>query len=313
MPQALHKSITLCLQHNAIAYLFNMCYISHMKQAELYLPEQVNHPDAAIVYFNHVGSSIAEDTGRDAVYLANNHGVPVIAVNRPGSARSLPYAHASSLALDYQAAVHERVREHVSPILASEELAGSRVVLAARSAGGLAALAAGTDPSLDLRAVVACEPVGMYRTTVEEGQKHFAQYNARQSAIHAVERANPEGKIILPEAPGLSILPSIKRGVSIVGSFVTDKSNNAGVWSQELAPKYAEEIARNRPDVGIHITFAEDSMVASDEQIDALRNRLAQLRTPNDAPISVEQAPHTTHASFDKRSFFAEHVKRALR
>lgn len=263
---------------------------------------------AAIILFNHVGSTIAQDTGRDAQDMADRFGVQVIAANRPGTGgilRNRELAQRLSTTSGYvkeMGIVGKQIDHEV------DQIGVERLIAVGRSAGGLGALTLARSKTVGLDYLVVTEPVASSKMTVESGQKWFREYNEWQSKF---QKADVHNVLIKPVGPGLSFVDSTRRIAANAYGFLNDQSNSKHVWASDAALEFMAQIAKDQPDLDTSITYAEHSLVASQEVFDGLVVPIANLRTEG-APFVVQRAPNTTHASFDNRDYMAQLVAPAV-
>ena len=266
--------------------------------------------DHGIILLNHVGSSVREDTGRDAQHLANYLGMTVIAVDRPGSGRTfLSRELRGRLSYDY---VKEVGKLSLSIDREASRSGVKRLVVAGRSAGATGALALTAAENLALEGVYAAEPVGMYDTTVSQGRRDYADYLRRQKEL--LEFRSDDTSLVRPHGSGVSGFGVVSRAVDIGLSTVSDHYHNAGVWSQSIAFSAAHYIAGEMPQVDLQLDFAALSMSGPQKMIDRLRCGLSAERAAvaNMPDASVTQVPDTVHASFDNRDFFGSRMDRFM-
>jgi pimeloyl-ACP methyl ester carboxylesterase len=261
-----------------------------------------------IVLYNHFGSSVAEDTGRDAQILADASGLAVIAADRPGSGLTYP-GQGPALAADYKYAVG---RHAVRKILPEVQYLGLRhVAVAGRSAGGLAALMATWSRELPVSAVHVQELIAWHDRTISEGRGVLDVYYMTQGRM----QADPNFDIIRPEPTDQTGLRGLRRTVVNAANFLIDRSNNKHVWRRPLAREAALGIAAQLPRIRMDLCFAEYSLVLPEIKApDQLQKQLREARgdRPGAAPINVEVIPKTTHASFDLRLLSNSLILRTL-
>lgn len=264
---------------------------------------------AAIILFNHVGSSISQDTGRDAQDMANRFGVQVIAANRPGTGGVLPsreLASKLSTVAGYageMALLGKKIDREV------DQLGVTRLVGVGRSAGALGILTLARTETVGLNYLVATEPVATTKMSVEAGQKWFKDYNAWQSNFQKEDVSNV---LIKPVGPGLGFVDSAVRIAVNAQAFLYDQSNSKNIWASDAALEYMAHIAEHQPYLDTTITYAEHSLVATPEVFDNLVVPISRLRSDGSEPFVVQRVPNTTHASFDNRDFMAQQVAPAV-
>jgi pimeloyl-ACP methyl ester carboxylesterase len=259
-----------------------------------------------IVLSNHVGSSVAEDTGRDAQHLADTTGFIVIAADRPGSGWAAPNsARARLLADDYVEASVGTARKIEKELTANGI---SRAVAAGRSAGGTFSLSLARTEIAPVTHIYAAEAAGWYEQSVSEGKHAYRQYGKMQK-----ELLDGPVDLVRPEPSDVTGFGKISRALAIGANFFSDQYHNKHVWSQATSLRSAAYIARSMPDVFMQLDFAEHSMMAPQHQIENLQMSLPEMRldgrdSPRVQMVRVEQLPRTVHASFDNRGFFAERL-----
>lgn len=258
-----------------------------------------------IVLFNHAGSRVAQDTGRDARYMADAHGVPVVAVDRPGTAM---WHKDEQLAEQLRTLVGYvgRIALLAPAINATlDSLQVQRSLIAGRSAGGLAALAMAESGAITTqKSVYAAEPVSSNQpTTVEEGRRWYSQYSRNQERHR---RDNP--LTILPEPAQLGLAAALSRLAYMGPDNLYDRYHNGQIWASDAALRYIQDIAINMPEVDINVDYAYLSMVTSPD----IRHSLTDNLGHNFPNAHIEQVPNTTHASFDNRSLMARRMQPVL-
>lgn len=270
-----------------------------------YSPDKLLNEKVGIVNFNQVGSSVSQDSGRDAAYLADTFGLNVISADRPGSGMLLPRPGIQKrLGADYASEI-----ARVGKLIAkeAESMGLERIVAYGRSAGALGVLALASTDTLPIEGIYAPEPVGLFLTDPKLGRKHFNDYNKKQAQIVANQTDFPD--LIRPNPTDTTGLDKALRAATIVPFFLNDSHNNAIAWSQPIGAGYAEEIAAKRPDIFTVIDFAEHSLVANNY----IKAEMIALRGLRDAlginqPFQVNVVPNTVHSSFDNRSFSANRM-----
>ncbi len=262
-----------------------------------------------MIVFNHAGSSAHEDTGRDAQILADHFSLQVLAVDRPGSACWPSRSLATELYKDYVNALTDMGKrlDHEA-----DQRNFNRIIIAGRSAGGLGALAlACTEQLSSVSYIYAAEPVGWSTISISDGQTHFRNYLKIQKQL----LADDHEELVHPEPTDLQGAAKLQRLLKIPVLFWIDQLHNQAVWSQPIAYECATKVASELTELDTTIAFAAHSLVASQGIIDTQKDRLPRLRKDGQ-PFVVEQIHGTVHASFDRRSFFAQQlspvVSRAL-
>lgn len=252
--------------------------------------------------FNHLGSTKNSDSGDDAAYIAEALGKHVIAVNRPHSGWELP-VWGRSLVADYIGAMSKLLSKRVLPEV--ENLGLSGVVVFGRSAAGHGALAATRTEQLPVRGVHAQEPVGWQDLPWAEARRIFTDYRAHESQ----RKESDDPDLIRAESSGLTGLAKWlrERANNVRGGL--DVINYQRVWRTRSSYDNTLAIARGQPDVHLNLVFAEDTYVLGHTNVDALQRELSTARIAHGsfsaAPATAEVIAHTTHSSFDLRSFSA--------
>ncbi len=270
---------------------------------ELYEPTQPNEAleGYGIVLINHAGSTVAQDTGRDAADLRKRFGVPVLAVDRPGTGiwlRDSVLAEYLSTPAGYVAEM-AGLRGAVNGTLS--EAGVERSLVMGRSAGGLGALALTTAAVIESQvAVYAAEPVGCQQRTIAEGRQWYKKYGHVQDEMQATVP-----NLVQPNPPGLGPIAGIKRLVNMGPDNWVDRFHNGAIWASDAATRFMYGIAGTQPDTDMTVDFAETSMMVTPEQVDHLTKTIPPTRTG----LHIESVPLTTHASFDNREFMADRVR----
>lgn len=256
--------------------------------------------EAGIVLFNHFGATVSQDTGRDARVMADTYYLPVIAVDRPGTAGFMPNRElAGELSnpngyLAHMAQLGKDIDRQV------ECLGIARLIAAGRSAGGLGALAlARSETVTSLQAVFAAEPVGCEQLPLDEGKKRYSDYLKQQKEL-VDESASEE--LVKPLPPGLSLFPMIGRGLSIPPAMLFDRFHNQKLFASDTALQYAAYIAEELSLIDTTLEFAEHSMVATPEVYERDILPIAGLREGG-TPFEVKKPAGTVHSSFDNREY----------
>lgn len=273
----------------------------------VYEPIDGNFADVqtGIVLFNQFGATVSQDAGRDAQFMADAFNLPVIAVNRPGTAGFRPnrkLAGHLSTPSGYLAemtpigkAIDRQVENHGI----------AKVIATGRSAGGLGALALSrTETVSNMKAVFAAEPVGCEQLSLKDGAKRYSDYLKYQKELLD---AATDDELVKPLPPGLSLFPAVGRLLSIPPAMIFDRFHNQKLFANDAAQRYAEYIARNLTPIDTTIEFAEHSMVATPSVFIELES-IAGLRHAG-APFIVKRAPRTVHSSFDNRTYMNEAIE----
>lgn len=218
----------------------------------------------------------------------------VIAADRPGSGLNLPIWQ-SHLGKDYLGPMGRVCRR----IAREAGALGLRsLIVAGRSAGGAAALAAIATKELPVVAGHAQESVGWRTLGMERGREFFAAYNQEQQRLLG---ANPDMRRSDPtDQTGLAYL---RRKFKIWLHGPVDAHNSAGVWSERTTEFWAFSIAGEQPNVPLDLHFAETSLAIAHERASRLGAALSLARGPTGQDINVTIHPNTVHQSFDARDF----------
>jgi pimeloyl-ACP methyl ester carboxylesterase len=258
--------------------------------------------EVGVVLFNQMGSMVRGDTGRDAQFVANRLGLHVIAADRPGTGFTRR-GQGKRLAGNYIDALSRLAAKRIMPEIEATGL--NRVVIAGRSAGGLAAMMTTCTEQLPACAVHAQEPVGWQQTTIADGKQAFEAYRKQQATMIADEMYH----LIRPDPTDQLGIRGLLRTASILLTAPTDIANNGAVWAQDLALSAAFTIASRLPRVRADIVFAEHSMVADPLQLAHWQIQLPLARSMANRGLSetleVSVLPQTVHASFDQRDLHA--------
>lgn len=269
---------------------------------EIYEPTdgEFANNEAGIVLLNQFGATVSQDTGRDGCVMADTFRLPVIAVNRPGTAGFMPHpklARELSSPAGYLAHMAHLGKDIDKQ---AERLGIERLLVTGRSAGGLGALAlARSETVTSINAVFAAEPVGCEQMPLNEGKKRYADYLKQQKKL--LKSPISEG-LVKPLSPGLSFFPAVGRIVSIPPAALYDRFNNQELFATNAACEYATYIAEELDSVDTTLEFAEHSMVATPEVYERDILPIADLRETG-APFMVRQPTRTVHASFDNREY----------
>jgi pimeloyl-ACP methyl ester carboxylesterase len=269
-------------------------------------PNDGNFADAetGIVLFNQFGGTASQDTGRDARVLADTFNLPVVAVDRPGTASLMPHRKLEqSLATPhgYLLEMSELGRDIDRQV---DSLGIKKLIAAGRSAGGLGALAlARSEMVTSLVAVFTAEPVGCEDMPLKEGTKRYSEYLKSQKELLD---AATDDELVKPLPPGLALFPAISRLISIPPAMLVDRFHNQRIFASDAALEYAAYIAERLTLVDTTLEFAEHSMVATNEVYDRDIRPLSELRAENGAPFEVKKPSGTVHASFDNRDYMSK-------
>lgn len=272
-----------------------------------------------IVLGNHMGSTLHQDTGREAQVVADYMDVPVVAFERPGSHALFPDKQLAARLSTYRGFAAEML--HLSVAIDKEiDAAGLQsVVLAGHSAGGLGALGLTWAEGIGCqRGVYASEPPGCMSLTVRDGVRQLYTYNKWQSAWQKL--LDVEGRtdeIVTPLKSSLGRWQAISRFASMTVHSALDIYHMRNIAVTPAAAILAAGIAESRPDIAAVIEFADESCAAPGQIFERLEVELPLRREAGNAPFIVQRAqagPNvgTTHASYDNTRFFAEHISRAI-
>lgn len=261
-----------------------------------------------IVLLNHMGSSHQEDSGRDGQYLANEFGLAVIVANRPGSGSF----QRSTLLRDMMDRNYPQTVRALGQKLdrAVYKLGLQEVILAGRSAGGLGALALAYTETLPATQLYAAETVAWEAVPSREGRTRYRQYNKNQKHMLRNDSAN---HLIHPEKPDVRGKAALRRLVTMPLLARSDMYHHEEVWTKPHALQLSLSIAAHLLDLGVNLEFAEHSLALTPSIWERLR-ALPDLRASRGGskPFRVERVPHTVHASFDRRSFFATRLRPSI-
>lgn len=279
-----------------------------MKHVDVKVPQRgVVREGVGIVTMNHVGSSIHEDTGRDAQALADRFQVLTIAADRPVSVRRKRLA--GELATD---AVRATMRVAAAVDRMAEANRLHTLILTGRSAAGLSIMElALTEGVSGAKLLYSAEPVGCYDLDVSAGKKRFADYQAEQAQLLDADDALPQRELVHPnqDAKDLPPLTRMQRLVTMVPLFLRDKALNQRHWNQALVPDYLNRIVASG--LRSQIDFAEHSLVLPTDamQREDLLSNLHAVADNSEGILSVGVADGTTHASFDNRHFYGDRLQ----
>lgn len=274
-----------------------------------YLPSntRLRSQEVGVVMFNHGGSSVAGDTGRDAKHASEELGLPVIAADRPGSGWSLP-GQSQRLASDYYSSMSRLAERRIMPEV--EALGLNGLILWGRSAAGLAALVATTTRELPVLATHVQEPVGWHDIDAQAGKTSISAYRGHQALL----LRNEDNNIIKPEPTDQIGLAALRRKLQIRYQGPVDEINNQQLWRSRAAYNAAWHIAHRMPEVHLDIRIAEYSMVMQDyDEVRDIELNLLRERGPYPLrPVRLEVVPDTVHASFDRRDFSVGLLKQTV-
>jgi pimeloyl-ACP methyl ester carboxylesterase len=275
-------------------------------------PEDGNFADVqtGIVMFNQFGGTVSQDTGRDAQVLADACSLPVIAVDRPGTADFMPrreFARQLSTPDGYLAQMSNLGRDIDRR---AEDIGIAKLIATGRSAGGLGALAlARSETVTSLSAVFAAEPVGCEQMPLKEGKKRYSGYLKEQKKLLNAATAD---ELVKPLSPGLSLFPAVSRIASMLPAMLIDRFHNQRLFASDAAIQYAGYIAEHLSLVDTTLEFAEHSMVATPEVYERDIRPIAALRKDG-APFEVKKPDGTIHASFDNREYMGKVIEPTIR
>ncbi|HVX47887.1 MAG TPA: hypothetical protein VHA05_00825 [Candidatus Saccharimonadales bacterium] len=254
--------------------------------------------ETGVVLFNQFGATVSQDAGRDAQVMADSFHLPVLAVDRPGTAGFFPskkLARRLSTPNGYLAEV-AILGEKIDG--KAEKLGVKKLVATGRSAGGLGALALVRSETVSsTSAICVAEPVACEDMPLKQGAERYSEYNKHQK-----ELLNDDSMaLVRPLPPGLPLLPAIGRLISIPPAMLFDRFHNQRLFASDAAIQYAAYIAENMAAVDTTLEFAEHSMVATPDVYKHDVQPVAELRKEG-APFVVKQLSGTVHASFDNRN-----------
>lgn len=272
------------------------------------MAEKIFYPDdfdvrapLGIVLFNHAGSTVSQDTGRDARFLAKYFQVPVIGVDRPYSGYRIASKFVQNkLGRDYAGALAP-LQSPIRQLCVSNDI--RRLVFAGRSAGGTAAVVSAAAMELrgiNLAGVYTAEMAGCGIAGNNSPESRAAARKSYRDYLDLQKQHQAENPaLVKPEKPGLHAFAAARRATSILLAYPNDLYNHDQMWGSRVAIEATELLSETKPDTDVRIDFARDSAVASQQTIDILRTI---------DRIAVEQPRNTTHASFDNRRYFAERL-----
>ena len=267
---------------------------------EIFEPRTCIDPGAAIVLLNHVGSTVHQDTGRDANALANSFGIHVIAADRPGTAGFFPHPGLADKLCSPSGYVTEVAKLGKSIDSQLDQLGVKRTLLTGRSAGGLGALALTRSETISSqRSVFAADPVACEQMSVKSGSKRFRDYNKLQRQI---QEDTQDDCLVKPLPPELNGSQRIYRAANMIPAFLYDKYHNKRIWASAATLEYAKHIALFQTRIAATIEFAERSLTVT-ELIYNEQVRDIQLLRTNGAQFEIRRSENTTHASYDNREF----------
>jgi pimeloyl-ACP methyl ester carboxylesterase len=270
-------------------------------------PELLTHPEAALVVVNRMGATALADTGRDAQHLADRFGMRAFAVDRPGSGHvGRDQALREQLAADYVGAFEPLAKDLQARF---EDARIEKVALVGRSAGTLGALAlAATDDMLPtVKSIYGADGVAWRRRGIEDGKDDYDETKALQDSLLQGDRRHRE--FAHPHGPQVGPVTYLKRLVSMARSSYAEW-NSYEVWASDTGLRLLERLAGTSSESAevnpaIWLDIPEYGLTDDDDVV-ALR------RTAPSAHIEVVTSPHTVHASFDNREFFAKRAKPAV-
>ncbi len=258
-----------------------------------YSPDSPRSPDTGVLWLNHFGSSASSDSGRDGLRIMRELNTHVIVADRPGSGLNVPIWQ-KHLGKDYLGAMGRVCRRVLREAGA---LGLSNLVVAGRSGGGSAALAAIATKELPVVAGHTQESVGWHSFGIAPGRAFVDAYNREQQRLLAT---HPD--ILSPEPTDQVGLNYLWRKLQIWLHGPVDAHNSAGVWSKPTAEFWAFSIASGQPDVPLDFHFAETSLAITPKRARSLKAALTLVR-PNGADVNVTVHPGTVHKSFDAHAF----------
>lgn len=255
-----------------------------------------------IVLVNHAGSVVSQDTGRDAEALANNLGIAVLAINRPGTGGFFPSTSCKNLLASSEGYITQTVACARLVDRLADDLGLNQLIIVGRSAGGLGALAlARSEVISSTHAVLAAEPPGCIAMSKKEGLQAFKNYGIRQKQLQLSK------EVIVPASSYLPRGQAALRIGSILKNVAYDRFHNSAIWSSNAAVGFLSHIAEYQPGIAVTASFAEHSLVVDDPTYTAQLAPIADMRASG-SPFIVNRVPKTSHASFDDREFFASLV-----
>ena len=211
-------------------------------------PENRDFADtnAAIVLFNQFGATVSQDNGRDAQVLADKFSLPVLAVDRPGTAGVIPHKRLASRLSTPDGYLAEMAQLGKNIDRQVEAIGIDTIITTGRSADALGALAlARSETVSNLGFVFAPEPIACEQVPSEDGFKHYKDYLKQQKEL--LDAATSE-ELVKPLPPGLSLFPAIGRLVSIPPAMLFDKFHNQGIFASNASCHhwiYTSKLRRN--------------------------------------------------------------------
>ncbi len=258
------------------------------------------HGETGVVLFNQFGATVSQDTGRDAQVLANSFNLPVIGVDRPGTAGFIPQGRLAAVLSTPDGYLTEMTPLGKSIDRRVDSLGIANLIVTGRSAGALGALALTRSETVSsISSVFAAEPVGCEQLPLEEGAKRYVDYLKQQKKL--LDDATSE-ELVRPLPPGLPLFQAIGRLLSIPPAMLFDRFHNQKVFASDASRQYATYIAAYLNQLDTTLEFAEHSMVATPEVYEHDILPIADLRKGG-ASFEVKRPKGTIHASFDNREY----------
>ena len=283
-----------------------------------FTPEHLLDESTVIVTTNHIGASVYGptqdtfgDSGKDAQHLANISGCRVIGLDRPRTGNGQRY---SPELADYMTKQPEVVAskwvEAIEPAFAETD--ACHVELVGRSAGSNLLLEVALLELLPVTAVLAVDPVAIFKMSVHQEKLRFAKY---QTITERKKLAQPQNEAITlaelaasfanTDAPLTSIRRLIARQKQDIKQYQTSWATDKGYMTAALiAAKMRQTTAR--------FAFAGHPLAGERQQLEPKVIALNGLRRPKpgEAPVLSEFVEGTTHGSFNNpKNYIAEYLK----
>lgn len=269
----------------------------------VYRPESgMESETIGVVMTGPIGSNNANDGGRDGAHLAEELGLTVVTFSRLGaqnSVLSMP-GTARRLRRDTVAA-HSKLSHEVNSVLETEGI--EEVLGVGRSMGGTAILASALTDQINYAGLYLAEPGGWLKAGKIEAVKHFFEYDGKQGAgLELVPEQNR------PEDTDTTGLTKVRRMLSIATLGPRDILTNIDVLRTDFARRSVRTLLE-RGGVIMRIDFASNSKVIDEETFNQAHQEFASFEHGEGAALEMRVLPETWHASFDRRSLFAERAR----
>ena len=262
--------------------------------------QEVLHDQVGLVLVNHLGSTVTQDTGRDAQLFADELGLTVVAVDRPGTHGLIPSRKLRERLSTPSGYVEEMWDKGLEINHELKEHGIEKTVIAGRSAAGLGALAMTVSGAIQSqKALVVAEPIGCEKLTIAQAKQRFKDYNAMQESLQ-----NSDPNIIRPQSNRLPFGQRMSRLGHMAFDFYYDQFHNGYIWASEAGLEYAGDIRADHPVIDTTIEFAEHSLVIQPEKFDQLNVLNADLQDELHSFV-VRRSANTTHASYNDYRYMA--------